>query len=97
MSDNEPDMVNHPPHYFGPSITFKVPQVGEYVGLPDMELTRPVECIELMRHIKDPRLATAFTYLWRVALGGSKGRDVEDIGKARWFLTDFIDHPPETL
>lgn len=61
-----------------------------------------VTCIEVMRHIKDPRLATALRYMWRVAFGGKRDpkeileqrdKDVEDIRKAIWYLQDWIDNP----
>ncbi|PIB80539.1 DUF3310 domain-containing protein [Mycobacterium branderi] len=77
-----PDMVNHPPHYTrGPRI--KAATTGG---------ARVVECIEVIRHISDFRLATAMKYIWRVAFGG-KANDREDIEKACWYLRDWLDNP----
>ena len=77
------DMVNHPPHYTrGPSISSR----GKAV--------RVIECIEVIRWIKDPRLFSAMKYIWRVAFGG-KGdgsKNHEDIQKAIWFLNDYLDN-----
>lgn len=79
------DMVNAPPHYTrGPQITVEHPDGTESI--------RTVECIEVLRHIQDYRLAQAMRYVWRVAFGG-KWDDVEDIDKGRWYLSDFLDHP----
>lgn len=77
------DMVNHPPHYT------RGPRIGTGVlGAPP----RVIECIEVIRHIKDMRLATAMKYIWRVAFGG-KANDREDIEKAIWYLRDWLDNP----
>lgn len=77
------DMVDHPAHYTrGPEVTFSY---GTKL------ITRTIECIEVMRHIGDPRLATAFKYIWRVAFGG-KADDREDIAKAMWYLQDWLDN-----
>ena len=74
------DMVNHPPHYTrGPLISSR----GKAV--------RVIECIEVIRHITDFRLATALKYVWRVAFGG-KDNDHEDIRKAIWYLNDYLDN-----
>lgn len=78
------DRVNHPKHYTrGPRIEF-TGQVGE----PD---SITVECIQVIRHIKDMRLANAMKYTWRVAFGG-KDNDREDIEKAIWYLRDWLDN-----
>jgi hypothetical protein len=50
-----------------------------------------IECIEVVRHITDFRLANAMKYIWRVAFGG-KDNDNEDIDKAIWYLQDYLDH-----
>lgn len=76
------DMVNHPPHYTrGPVI---------YWGTIQMN----IECIQVIRHIKDVRLATAVKYIWRVAFGG-KENDRQDIEKAIFYLNDWLDNPIE--
>lgn len=73
------DMVNHPPHYSrGPTIK---------IGSKAIVIT----CIQVMRWIKDARLATAFKYIWRVAFGG-KENDREDIQKAIWYLNDWLEN-----
>jgi hypothetical protein len=89
-----PDMVNHPPHYTrGPRVGYEVPNPPfDGVSLPPMQVSRVVECIEVIRHIKDGRLYTAMKYIWRVAFGG-KNNDREDIEKAIWYLRDWLDHP----
>lgn len=79
------DMVNHPPHYTrGPFVRHPLSPIAN-VG-------RVLECIEVIRHINDLRLATAMKYIWRVAFGG-KENDREDIKKAIWYLTDWLDNP----
>ena len=76
------DMVNHPPHYSrGPLVN----SLGK--------AERFIECIEIIRWIKDMRLATAMKYIWRVAFGGKEGVDPrEDIKKAIWYLNDWLEH-----
>lgn len=51
-----------------------------------------IECIQVIRHVRDMRLANAMKYTWRVAFGG-KGNDREDIKKAIWYLQDWLDNP----
>ena len=51
-----------------------------------------IECIRVIRHIKDMRLANAMKYIWRVAFGG-KGNDRQDIEKAMWYLKDWLEYP----
>jgi hypothetical protein len=83
------DMVNSPPHYTrGPKVGF----TGGWI--PGGEAERVLECIEVIRHIDDFRLATAIKYLWRIAFGG-KFDNAEDAKKAIWYIQDYIDHPPE--
>lgn len=72
------DMVNHPPHYRSPATC--------------SDCGHPIQCIDVIRHIRDGRIYTAMKYLWRIGLGGGKGNDKEDAGKARWYVTDYIDH-----
>lgn len=79
----EEDWVN-PQHYRrGPLVRFTV---GQFVS------ERVVECIEVVRHVPDFRLANAIRYIWRVAFGG-KWDDNEDIRKAMWYLTDYVENP----
>jgi hypothetical protein len=83
-SDDSPDMVNHPAHYQGPPIRAWAHGAWQ----PG---TRPIECIEVARHITDGRLFSAFCYVWRVAFGG-KHNNEEDIKKAIWYLKDYLDN-----
>lgn len=77
------DMVNHPTHYTR----------GPKIWCPhDKRVWRIQECIEVIRHIRDVRLATAIKYIWRVGFGG-KANDREDIEKAVWYLQDWLDNP----
>ncbi|ACF34017.1 hypothetical protein PHAEDRUS_53 [Mycobacterium phage Phaedrus] len=78
----EVDMVNHPPHY----------RRGPEVQCPECEHRFTVQCIQVIRHIRDMRLATAVKYLWRVGFGG-KADDREDVDKARWYCQDWLDNP----
>jgi len=103
------DSVN-PPHYQrGPEIELgNCDTYGQWRdrSIPTLQrggkLYIVVSCIQVMRHIKDPRLATALRYMWRVAFGGKRDpkevalqrdKDVEDIKKAIWYLQDWIDNP----
>lgn len=79
---SKPDMVNHPPHYTR----------GPRVGFSDRGPFRVIECIDVIRHIADMRLATAMKYIWRVAFGG-KDNDREDIQKTMFYLQDWLDNP----
>jgi hypothetical protein len=82
-----PDMVNHPDHYTrGPWIDMSGP-----AGLDPGTIGCTLECIEVIRHIKDGRLFNAIKYIWRVAFGG-KANDREDIEKAIWYLQDWLDN-----
>ena len=53
---------------------------------------RTVEAIEVIRHIRDSRLANAQRYLWRIAFGG-KWNNAEDAQKIIWYLNDYLNHP----
>lgn len=96
---NAYDSVN-PPHYRrGPLLRI---DIGEQITKGISTVHHTVSCIEVMRHIKDPRLATALRYLWRVAFGGKRDpketeqgrqKDVEDIEKAIWYLRDWVTNP----
>ena len=93
------DAVN-PPHYRrGPTI--KV-DIGSQItkGISTYEFV--LDCISVMRHIKDPRLATALKYIWRVGFGGKKEPgdprpqseiDKRDIESAIWYLNDWLSYP----
>lgn len=97
------DMVNHPPHYTrGPKILLKrgVGTSGDggswlrrtlHVN-EGGRLYLMVECIDVIRHIRDPRLFTAMKYIWRVGFGG-KANDREDINKAIFYLNDWLENP----
>jgi hypothetical protein len=75
-------MVNHPPHYTR----------GPQVECPHCETVFTLEAIEVLRYVKDFRLATAMKYLWRVAFGG-KVDDAEDVKKSVWYSNDFVKNP----
>ena len=88
-----------PPHYKrGPRIHMEEGvQEGDWYD---------VQCIDVMREIKDPRLATALKYIWRVAFGGKSEPwdsrtpvevDARDINSAVWYLRDYLANPPEPL
>lgn len=101
-SSDTADMVNHPPHYKrGPSIALG--KCDPYGRIADDAWQRctfelagrkwlDVECIDVIRHITDFRLATAIKYIWRVAFGG-KDDDRQDIQKAIWYLNDWLENP----
>lgn len=97
---NGPDMVNHPPHYMrGPEVVVaecnSEGSVTEWIKSTvqrNTKLALTIECIEVIRHIHDVRLATAMKYIWRVAFGGKKNNR-EDIEKAIWYLKDWLDNP----
>lgn len=48
-----------------------------------------IEAITVLREASDYNLGQAIKYLWRV-LWGSKGRDIEDVMKARFYLDDWL-------
>ena len=81
LSNPAVDMVNSPPHY----------RRGPTVCCPNCGHSWTLQCIDVIRHIKDGRLFTATKYIWRVAFGG-KHNDHEDIDKARWYLQDWLDN-----
>lgn len=101
-SEGNYDAVN-PPHYQrGPKVVVSHSCSGSMVG----ETEYVVQAIDVFRHIKDPRLATAFKYIWRVAFGGKSEPwdsrtpeevDARDISSAKWYLEDFLSHPPEPV
>jgi hypothetical protein len=89
LREPDPDPIN-PQHYKrGPWIDTKF-NGDDYTG--ESAIARTIECIEVIRHITDMRLATAIKYLWRVAFGG-KHNDREDVKKAMWYLQDWLDNP----
>jgi hypothetical protein len=98
---NSYDAVN-PPHYQrGPTIVI---DVGVQITRGISVFKHKLQCIEVMRCIQEPRLATAFRYLWRVAFGGKtdpastntrEEQDRQDIQKAIWFLQDWLDNKVE--
>lgn len=65
-----PDMVNHPPHYKGPT---------------------EIECIDVVEHFNFNR-GNAIKYLWRA---GSKGDELEDLRKAKWYIEREIERIQE--
>jgi uncharacterized protein DUF3310 len=84
------DMVNHPRHYTrGPEIVIE--DASKINKAFDKFIIR-LECIQVIRHIPDMRLANAIKYIWRVVFGG-KTNDQEDIQKAIWYLNDWLENP----
>jgi len=82
------EMVDHPPHYTrGPVI-----KLTNHERNSVAPYWRAIECIEVIRRITDMRLANAMKYIWRVAFGG-KENNRQDIQKAIWYLTDWLDYP----
>ena len=49
--------------------------------------SRPIECIDVTRHMGFCD-GNAFKYVWRAGKKGDPGKRVEDLKKARWYLTD---------
>jgi len=92
-----------PPHYQrGPKVVVEHECGGAMVG--HTEYT--IKAIDVFRAIQDPRFATAFKYIWRVAFGGKdepwdsrdqQERDTRDINSAIWYLQDYIVYPPAPL
>lgn len=66
--------------------------------MPDMVNNPPhynghpagIQAIDVIRHATNYNLGTALKYIWRVMWGG-KGDDRQDIQKAIWYLTDWLD------
>lgn len=96
---SEYDAVN-PPHYQrGPVVEG---DIGSNITKGIGKWRYAIKCIDVMRAIKDPRLATAFKYIWRVAFGGKcepgmeqatqRERDERDINSAVWYLQDWLKH-----
>lgn len=48
-----------------------------------------IQAIDVIRHATHYSLGTAMKYIWRVMWGG-KGNDRQDIQKAIWYLTDWL-------
>lgn len=99
-NSTEYDAVN-PRHYEhgGPVIEI---DIGAQITKGRKWISHTIRCIEVFRHIADPRLATAFKYIWRVAFGGKAEpwdsrtqpeRDERDIKSAIWYLQDWVDNP----
>lgn len=92
------DMANHPPHYKGPYVAISecqsdgtITKLFRHTRQLARTLFVEVECIDIIRNVKDMRLANAMKYIWRVAFGGKKNNR-EDIEKAIWYLQDWLDN-----
>ena len=84
MIDRSEEFVNSPSHYRrGPRLSMTTKD--------DEPLEHSLEAIEVIRWIRDARLANAMRYLWRVSFGG-KWNNNEDIRKAIWYLNDYLEH-----
>jgi hypothetical protein len=84
LNQNEPETINHPPHY----------QAVSGIGAPILRIlglgseTLALECIETIEILEFESqwsfcLLNAVKYLWRVGL---KGDTIEDLKKAKWYL-----------
>lgn len=54
-----------------------------------------IEAIDVIEENPYPNLANAIKYIWRVSWG-SKGKDIEDLKKARWYLNREIERRERT-
>lgn len=91
-----------PPHYQrGPVVKG---DIGSRVTMGRGDWEYAIQCIDVMRAIQDPRLATALKYIWRVAFGGKSEPwdsrtpaevDARDINSAIWYLQDYLNNPPQ--
>ncbi len=52
-------------------------------------VTAEIECIDIARHLNF-QLGNAFKYVWRAGKKGGKGKEIEDLKKALWYLDDSI-------
>ena len=52
-------------------------------------VTAEIECIDIARHLNF-QLGNAFKYIWRAGKKGGRGKEIEDLKKALWFLEDSI-------
>lgn len=72
------DMVNHPPHYKGPT---------------HIACGQPIECIDVIRGMPFS-VASSVKYVWRagkkVIDRTAREAEIEDIRKAIWYLHDRI-------
>ena len=50
---------------------------------------RPVECIDITRHLSFTR-GNAVKYLWRAGKKGDRAKALEDLDKAEWYLRELI-------
>mgnify|MGYP000262984260 FL=1 len=52
-------------------------------------VTAEIECIDIARHLNF-QLGNAFKYIWRAGKKGGRGKEIEDLKKALWYLEDSI-------
>ena len=52
-------------------------------------VTAEIECIDIARHLNF-QLGNAFKYVWRAGKKGGRGKEIEDLKKALWYLEDSI-------
>ena len=48
-------------------------------------VTAEIECIDIARHLNF-QLGNAFKYIWRAGKKGGRGKEIEDLKKALWYL-----------
>jgi len=72
----------------GGGIAPKVNPIDDLVNHPPHYKSHPsgVECIDITRHFNFNR-GNAIKYIWRA---GQKGKEIEDLKKAVWYLNDEI-------
>ena len=56
--------------------------MADQVNHPEHYNKLPIECIEVVKHF-DFLIGNAIKYLWRC---GGKGKKLEDLKKARWYV-----------
>lgn len=66
----------------------QVPTLADFVNHPPHYGGNPegIECIQVTRHMNFNR-GNAVKYIWRA---DAKGNEVEDLRKARWYITDEL-------
>ena len=52
-------------------------------------VTAEIKCIDIARHLNF-QLGNAFKYIWRAGKKGGRGKEIEDLKKALWYLEDSI-------
>lgn len=75
--ENKPktnEHVDHPKHY-------------NNLPAECLDCGRPIECIDVIEHVREPNIAAAIKYLWRYE---DKENPVRDLKKAIWYINRQI-------